>query len=123
MVYAPKVPSLRQIAIVFGITGFQRICLTLTPSQLDRDTFDIIHITFYGMELFLMGNYIRTTQKNMIRAGFKGTKFNNESLEFYASYKLQEKNYKNVENTNFHWAHTHQPHTLMIRKCQNNCSN
>lgn len=45
-VYAHSVPSLRQIANVFGITGFHRICFTLTPSQFDTDTFDNTHITF-----------------------------------------------------------------------------
>lgn len=47
MTYAPNDPSLRHMAIVFAITGFQRICFTFTPSALDTDTFDIKQATFY----------------------------------------------------------------------------
>lgn len=38
--YAPNVPSLRQTANVFAMTGFHRICLTFTPSILDNIIFD-----------------------------------------------------------------------------------
>lgn len=46
--YAPNVPSPRQRAIIFPITGFQRISLTLTFESFDTINLDTKHLTFYN---------------------------------------------------------------------------
>lgn len=46
IIYAPNVPSPRQRAIVFPITGFQRISVTLTFGSFDTINLDTKHLTF-----------------------------------------------------------------------------